>query len=109
MLNVVIAVLNDAYTRALEWERRNPRETTYEKITQEVKRRRRGDRPSLPACSRGVAVSDAARGGSEGKFKIAALSHASDETKSAVEAAGDKKVACALRWLAAHALCEAQG
>lgn len=68
LLNVVIAVLNDAYTRALEWERRNPRETTYEKITQEVKRRRR-----------------------EGKFKIAALSHASDETKSAVEAAGDKK------------------
>ncbi len=41
VLNVVVAILNDAYTRALTSERANPVPTTYEKIATEIKRRGR--------------------------------------------------------------------
>jgi hypothetical protein len=40
VLNVIIAVLNDAYTKALDSERNQPGETTYEKIARELNRRR---------------------------------------------------------------------
>jgi len=55
LLNLVIAVLNDAYTRTLEWERRNPHETTYDKISAEVKRRHREGRFNLGGLAAGSA------------------------------------------------------